>query len=105
MGRALVFLRRAIGLLEDLEADVTGGDFTQRQHRDLVVRPFERRLGPVRELAGALRGHQHQLEQVGNVLQAVFDGDAGHGRSVGEMRDKGRKHSTGGPGARQADSG
>ena len=36
-------LRRAVRLLEDLEADVAGGDLAQRQHRRLVVLPVERR--------------------------------------------------------------
>jgi len=70
--------RGRIRLLEDLDADVARGDFTQRKHGRLVVLPVERRLGTVRQFAGAPGGDQHQLEQVGDVLHAVFDGDTGH---------------------------
>ena len=68
-GSGMQFRRRtaAVRLLEHLEADVAGRDLAQRQHGRLVVLPVERGLGAVGELAGALGGDQHQLEQVGDV--------------------------------------
>ena len=41
------------------------------------------RFGAVGEAACALRRQQHQLEQVVDVLQTVFDGNPGHDRSMG----------------------
>src|SRR5688572_15823497 len=74
------FLRRAVRLLEDFESDMASRDFAQGQHRGLVVLPVQGGLGAVGELTGAPCRHQNQLEQVGNVLQAILDGNTGHGQ-------------------------
>ena len=66
------------GSSEDLETDVARGDLAQGQHRGLVVLPVQGGLGATGRLRGAPRRHQHQLEQVGNVLQAILDGNTGH---------------------------
>ena len=55
------------------------GDFTQGHHRGLVVLPFDERVGAVRQPARALGREQHELEHVLDVVQTVFDGNAGHG--------------------------
>jgi hypothetical protein len=34
---------------------------------------------PLRQLAGAVGGGQGKLEAIGDLLQAIFDGDASHG--------------------------
>ncbi len=68
----------ALGFLEDLGANVAGRDFAQRHHGGLVVFPLHRRFGAIGQLAGALGGHQHQLEQVRDVVERVFNRDTGH---------------------------
>src|SRR5215469_1691811 len=72
-------LGRRLRLAQHLDSDVAGGDFTQRDDGRLVILPGDRGLGPVRQAPGALRRQQHQLEQVVDVRQAVFNGDSGHG--------------------------
>ncbi len=54
------------------------GDFAQRDDRVLVVVAVERQFLAAAEVARALGGEQHQLEAVGNLLDAIFDGDARH---------------------------
>ena len=53
-------------------------DLAQGDHGVLVVVAVERQLLPPGQVAGALGGEQHQLETVGNLLDAVFDGHARH---------------------------
>ena len=73
--------------------DVACGDLAQGDHGGLVVLPGHRGLGAIGEPARALGSQQHELEQVFDVVQAVFDGDTGHGcAQVSEgARDRGRK--------------
>src|SRR3984885_15038359 len=68
-----------VGVAQHFRGHVAGGDLAQRQHGRLVVLERQRRLGAVRQAARALRGEQHQLEEVIDVLQAVFYGNTGHG--------------------------
>src|SRR5205085_31369 len=49
----------------------------------LVLGVVEGRLDAGRQLAGALGGHQDQLEAVLDDVQAIFDGNAGHADSPG----------------------
>src|ERR1700756_281968 len=71
-------LGRRLGLAQHLRGDVAGGDLAQREHRRLVVLEREGGLRAVGEPPGALRREQHQLEEVLDVVQAVFYGDSGH---------------------------
>src|SRR5262249_48669873 len=67
-------LGHRLGLAQHFHGDVAGGDFSQRQHRRLVVLEGQRRLRAIGEPAGALRRQQDQLEQVVDVVQTVFYG-------------------------------
>src|SRR5690606_590730 len=62
---------------QHFDPDLAGGDLAQRGHRRLVLR-FDLRRVPLREHARAVGGRQRELETIGDLLQAVFDGDAGH---------------------------
>ena len=66
--------------IDQLLVALAGGDFAQRHHGRLVLvlGVVEGRLDAGRQLAGALGGHQDQLEAVLDDVQAIFDGDAGH---------------------------
>ena len=63
---------------------------------------LQRGLGAIGQAAGALGGQQHELEEVIDVVQAVFDGNSGHGvrklwkcpRPAGE-RDRNYKRQSG----------
>ena len=70
--------RSAWHFLEHFNADLAGGNFAQRRHARLVAALDARRV-PLAEHARPVGGCQHQLETVGDLLKAVFDGDAGHG--------------------------
>ncbi|HAJ12323.1 MAG TPA: hypothetical protein DCM06_07145 [Comamonadaceae bacterium] len=83
MIRSLPLLRSGRHLLEHLEADLAGSDFAQRRDGGLVL-AFDLRGMALAEHAGTVGGGQHQLEAVGDLLQAIFDGDACH-------RDLGRE--------------
>ena len=61
-----------------LDGDVARSDLAQGHDCGLVVLPAQRGLGTIRQPARALGGQQHELEQVIDVVQAVFDGDTGH---------------------------
>src|SRR5688500_12965598 len=65
--------RGAFGLLEDLRTDVSGGNLAQRDDSGLIVFPLYGSLCAVRDLTSALGSDQHELEQIRNVMQAVFD--------------------------------
>src|SRR5262249_45820797 len=64
-----------------VEAHVPGRDLAQRRHGRLVVAGDARRRA-VRELTGALRREHDEREAVGDLLEAVFDGYAGHWPSL-----------------------
>src|SRR5688500_397472 len=70
--------RRRLGLAQHLGRDVALGDLTQRDDGRLVVFPGNGRLRAIGEPAGACRGQQHELKDVLDVREAVFDGDTGH---------------------------
>src|ERR1700757_913398 len=82
-------LGRRLGLAQHLRGDVAGGDLAQREHRRLVVLERQGGLRAVGEPPGALRRQQHQLEEVIDVVQAVFYGDSGHGIASGEYTPRG----------------
>src|SRR5690349_7475374 len=74
--------RRAV---QDLRAVLAGRELAQRDHGGLVTARFHHRLGAVGELARAEgRGKRH-FEAVGDVLQAIINGDAGHRRCSGHF--------------------
>src|SRR5215470_19066019 len=71
-------LGRRLGLTEHLGGDIAGGNLTQGEHGGLVVLERQRGFGAIRQPPRPLRGEQYQLEQVVDVLQAVFYGNSGH---------------------------
>ena len=54
-----------------------GGDFAQRRYYFFVVR-FHQWPRALEQLFGAPRRTEHELEAVGNVLQAIFNGNSCH---------------------------
>ena len=86
--------RLRLRLAQHLGRDVARGDLAQRQHRGLVVVDRHGGFGAIGQAARALRGQQHQLEQVIDVLQAVFDGDSGHGVRNSLRKDRGTNPSS-----------
>src|SRR5581483_7999277 len=75
-------LGRRLGLAEHVERDIAGGNLAQRDHGRLVVLPADSGLGAIGKPAGALGGQDDELEEVIDVLQAVFDSDTGHGKGT-----------------------
>src|SRR5574342_1217709 len=64
------------------DADFARGDFAQGDDRGLVARGFDVRRAALGDLARAVRRRERELEPVGDFLQAIFYGDAGHGSSA-----------------------
>ena len=58
---------------------VVVGDLAQRHDRVLVVVAVDRDLGAGRDHPRAVARQQHEIEAVFDLVDAVFDGDAGHG--------------------------
>jgi hypothetical protein len=63
---------------QHFDADLAGGNFTQGGDSRLVF-AFNLRRVTLAQHASAIGRSQHQLETVGDLLETVFDGDAGHG--------------------------
>src|ERR1043165_6194629 len=53
-------------------------DLAQCRHRWLVV-AIDTWIGPPRQLARPLRGEDDQRKPIGDLVQTVFEGNAGHG--------------------------
>ncbi len=53
------------------------GDLTQGNDGVLVAVAIERQLGAARNFTGALGGKKDQVKTVGNLVDAIFDGNAG----------------------------
>src|SRR3989304_9916547 len=69
-------------LTEDLGPVFAGGELAQRDHGGLVAARLHHRLRPISNLPCAeSRGERH-LEAVGYDLQAIIDGNAGHGHPL-----------------------
>ena len=65
--------------LEVVGRDRRLGDLAQRDHRVLVVVAVDRDRGAGRDHARAVARQQHEIEPVFDLVDAVFNGDAGHG--------------------------
>src|ERR1700754_655038 len=76
------FAGRAVDLVDHLVADAAIGDFAQGEHGRLIVVRVEGRLGALGQLARALGRHEHELKAVVDYLEAVFDGNTGHFKSL-----------------------
>jgi len=63
--------------LEHFDADFARGDLAQGGNAGLVLALNLGRVA-LAEHARTVGGSQHQLETVGDLLQAVFDGDTGY---------------------------
>jgi len=70
--------RRRIDFLENGRVDMAFGDLTQGNDGRLVVLEFDHWLGTVSDPAGTLGGDKHHFENVLDVVEAVFNCDAGH---------------------------
>src|SRR5665213_60342 len=58
------------------------GDLAQRNDRVLVVVAINRNLRTRRDHARPMASEKNEVEAVLNLVDAVFDGDAGHRRSL-----------------------
>src|SRR5690606_38553128 len=70
-------VHRLLTLLEDAFRDEPFSDLPKRDHGRLVVLPRDQGLRAVRQLTRAPGRHEHQLEAIGDLPGAVFDGDSG----------------------------
>src|SRR3546814_20750618 len=52
------------------------GDLAQRDHRIFIAIAIERQIGAARDLPRTPRGEQHEIEPVGDFVDAIFDRDA-----------------------------
>ena len=52
-------------------------NFAQSDDRILVPIAIERQLGAARNLPRTLSGEQDEIKSVGNLVDAIFDGNAG----------------------------
>src|SRR3546814_10673914 len=57
------------------------GDFAQSDYRVFVPVTIDRQFRTARNLTSALTGQQHQIKSVGNLVNAIFNGDARHVRT------------------------
>ena len=73
---ALVALDRLFHEIRRRDRDVR--DFAQRDDRVLVVVAIDGQLCAGRDGAGAVRRQNHEIEVIGNLFDAVFNGHAGH---------------------------
>ena len=72
---------RALRLEQHLDANLSGGDFAQRNDRRLVAVAIDQRLRAGADLTRTIGGGERELETVGYLDQTIFDRDAGHGCS------------------------
>jgi len=80
-GRFGFLCRHALG------ADLALGDLPQGDDGGFVVLPGHQGLAALLQLVGALGGQQHELKTIGDLLQAVLDGDTGHVNSYETKRN------------------
>ena len=66
-----------VHLIQKSNINFAVGDFAQRDDGRLVLR-INHGLVPLRELTCAISGNQNHLKAVRNLLEAVFNGNAGH---------------------------
>ena len=77
-GRADTAERAEEILAEIVASDFLVGNLAERDDGVLVVVPLHRDLCPGRDGAGAVAGQEHELEAVGNLIDAILDGNASH---------------------------
>ncbi len=83
VGRFLVIDLDALQAGDDRFLEMVGtdrflGNLAQRHHRVLVAIAVDRQLRTARNLPGALRRQQDEIEPVGNLVDAIFDCHARH---------------------------
>src|SRR5262245_23320740 len=69
----------SLPLVEDLGADLPGGDLPQRRPGRFVPGAVDQRGGALGELPRTVSGRQREHETVGDEPQAIVHGDTGHG--------------------------
>src|SRR5512139_637208 len=69
----------ALRLEQELDADLAGGDLAQGDHGGLVAVGVHQRARARAQLSRTIRGSKGELETVGDLIQTIVDGDAGHG--------------------------
>src|SRR5882672_4347556 len=82
--------------LEDFGADLAGRDLAQSDDGGLVAVRLDQRARARAELARAVGRRQRELEAVRNSLQAIVDGDPGHGALGSFFADDVRQFGFGG---------
>src|SRR5262249_14012429 len=90
LGLGLVDLYVFLQGVDQLLLEVVGryrlfGDLAQRHHRVLVVVALDRDLRTRRDHPRAVACQQHEIETVLDLVNAVLDGNAGHGRVAPAM--------------------
>ena len=98
-GGLLLFLRKVVigddalkvgdeGLAEVSEVQLLGGEFAEGNDGCLVVVAIDHEVGTLRDIARAVSGKEHEVEAVRDLVDAVFNGNAGHGapRKSGKSR-------------------
>src|SRR5690606_40688197 len=80
-----------LAAIEHLETNLPVCDLAQRDHRGLLAAMalgVDQRRGTDRDLTCTISRGQRELEAIGNVLKAVFDGDACHGSILFKKLEK-----------------
>ena len=73
---------------QHLPTDLAGGDFAQSRDGGLVS-GLDLRCVALSEHPRTIGGDEREFEAVRDMLQAIFDGNAGHGAGVPEKRRAG----------------
>ena len=74
--RAFVPGAETVSAIDEAGAPIV--TLTQRDEGVFIVVAVQRRCFAPAQVAGALRREQHKLEAIGNLLDTIFDGHAGH---------------------------
>src|SRR6202011_3473806 len=69
---------RRLRFTQHLHGHVARRDLPEGDHGRFVVLPRYRWLGAIRQATGSLRREEHELEQIFDVAQTIFDSDSGH---------------------------
>ncbi|ACP24614.1 hypothetical protein NGR_c08230 [Sinorhizobium fredii NGR234] len=84
VGLGLVHFHMLLQGMDQIFLEITGrkgliSDLTQGNDRILVIVAVDRDGGALRNQACAVAGKQDEFETVFDLVDAIFDGDAGHG--------------------------
>jgi hypothetical protein len=71
-------LDRRLRFTQHLYGYIASRDLPEGDHGGFVVLPRYRWLGAIRQATGSLRRKEHELKQIFDVAQTIFDSDSGH---------------------------